>query len=717
MTIDFNAFLKYVLKYAWVLVLVVLISMTVTYFYVKDFPDSYRSQAQIATESQQFLAKYAGQQNEYSNVVEMLLMRRVINLLSYQLIIHDLQNPSQSFRPLPEEVMQMDSARREMLIVEYKKRLLDKAILTVSDNDPYKLSDIVNSMGYGDAQLFDALLVEPSASNMIKIEFVSENPDLSVYAVNTLATEFIHYYHTVTTTNNNKSLALLDSMLREKQAIMNAKAGQLQSYKSSSGVLDVSTQSGLAYQRVSQYEGQLAQVLREIESTKGAIARLNDQLRNSDEAQLNQSVRTRNNDITQIEDAIAQANKQYLDNGFRPEDKKVVDSLQQVRLSKLAPASTRSNSAKSAATVRESLLADRMQLETALALAEGSVSSIQRELSDARQKYNMLVPTDAGVQRYERESEVATNDYLEALSRFNQASLEKTAGLKLNLIEPGLPGLAEPSKSPLYIGLSGIAGVSLSFFVLFVVFLFDHRIVSAQQLAFATKGKVVGNLNLIKERDKDLRNIWSDDGKVVGYTLYRDLLRSLRFEVNSHLSESKRKVLGITSLNSSDGKTFLASGLAYSFAMIGKKVLLIGEDYTNLTDLVANKKQTQSAEFEKFLVKKEIQTSDFITVMNRNPNNTSLLEMKDADNLVAGFEILRQEFDIIIVDINSLKDINRVKEWLMFVDASIAVFAFGETIKPEDSEFVAFINKQPGFLGWILNKIPVKHKLKSLNYN
>src|SRR5690606_9817952 len=203
--------------------------------------------------------------------------------------------------------------------------------------------------------------------------------------------------------------------------------------------------------------------------------------------------------------------------------------------------------------------------------------------------------------------------------------------------------------------------------------------------------------------------IWSDEGEVVAYTVYRDLLRSLRFEINTYLTEHKQKVIGVTSLNANDGKTFLSSGLAYSFAMIGKKVLLIGEDYPNLTDLVTNKTQTSPGpEFEKFLVKKEIQTADLITVMNRNPNNTSLLEMKDAENLVAGFEILRREFDIIIVDINSLKDINRVQERLMFDDASVAVYAFGETIKSEDTEFVTFITKQPGLLGWILTKIPIK---------
>src|SRR5690606_21257202 len=120
-----------------------------------------------------------------------------------------------------------------------------------------------------------------------------------------------------------------------------------------------------------------------------------------------------------------------------------------------------------------------------------------------------------------------------------------------------------------------------------------------------------------------------------------------------------------TSVSMADGKTFVASGLAFAFAMIGKKVLLIGEDYPNLTELISNRKSENQQGFEAFLVKKEIKTEDRITVLNRNPNHTSLLEVKDADSLEVAFDVLKKEFDIIIIDINNLRDINQVKEWML----------------------------------------------------
>ncbi|SEK62491.1 exopolysaccharide transport family protein [Parapedobacter koreensis] len=709
--IDLNAFFRYLWKYSWVILAVVVVSVVTTFFLVKKLPEDYTSQAQLATEAPAQLIAQGGEGYEYGNIVEMMKMRRVINLLSYRLIIHDLENPDKAFRTLPEEIA---AETRQDMVAEYKRKLFDRSILTVSDE---KLFDIVNTLGYGEKKLLSALTIQQGAeSNLIKVEFISEDPDLSAFAVNTFCTEFIDYYNSITNASNTKSLQLLDSLRKEKEQIMNDKNAQLQAYKSSSGVLNVATQSGIVYQQVSEYESRLSQTNREIESLRSAIARINNQLNSLEEPAASAPAPSQSNNITKIDDEISRANQRYIDNGMRPADKTILDSLQKLRVNALSATPRRSAQATNTSIIRQSLISERMDLETSLALAEGSIASTQQGLAEARRKYNVMVPTDAGIQRYERDADLATKDYTEALNRYNQASLGNTVGLKLNLVEPGLPGLPESSKRIMYTGLSGVASFSLSFAILFIAFLLDHRIINAQQLASVTKGKVIGNLNLIKRSDKDLRSIWKSDGDVPDYNLHKDLLRSLRFEINKQLSAQKgEKVLGITSLSSNEGKTFITMGLAYAYAMTGKRVLLIGEDYPDLLNLITNTEKSSgedkqhTLEFEKFLVKKEIQAEDFITVLNRNSNSTSLLEMKDSQNLIAGFDVLRREFDIILIDINSLKDINKVKEWLMFVDKCIAIFASGNSIKPEDEEFISFINNEPTFMGWVLNKIPVKH--------
>src|SRR5690606_38109789 len=135
--------------------------------------------------------------------------------------------------------------------------------------------------------------------------------------------------------------------------------------------------------------------------------------------------------------------------------------------------------------------------------------------------------------------------------------------------------------------------------------------------------------------------------------------------------------------------------------------------YPNLTELISNRKSENQQGFEAFLVKKEIKTEDRITVLNRNPNHTSLLEVKDADSLEVAFDVLKKEFDIIIIDINNLRDINQVKEWMLFADRSLAVFASGSKLTNADKGFLDYLRTLPGYLGWIMNRDRKSTRLNS----
>ena len=127
-----------------------------------------------------------------------------------------------------------------------------------------------------------------------------------------------------------------------------------------------------------------------------------------------------------------------------------------------------------------------------------------------------------------------------------------------------------------------------------------------------------------------------------------------------------------------EGKTLIAYGLAYAFAMTGKKILLIADELP----VVKSESQeiAKSQNFETFLVKKEISTEDLITILSKNMVKNSLLESQSAKSLLVGFEKLRAEFDLIIIDVNSLHDMNIAKEWLLFTEKNVAVFEAGRSL-------------------------------------
>ncbi len=706
---DIKAFLKLVKKYKWVLILVPIIAVIITYFLVQNLPKQYSSEVQISTGLLDPSKKLISSENtdffqinqQFSNIMEKFKMKKIINILSYNLILHDLEQPKSAFRKYSDKIDSLSAEQKQELINLFREKLVAKSVLTLADNNgKYKLYDIVESMGYGETGLKKEIDISHSDnSDFINIEYVSDNPNLSAYLVNTLASEFIVNYSSDVNTNQNKSIGLLDSVLKKKEVTMNAKNGSLSDFKRNKGVLNLDEQSATVYAQITQYEGQRADALRQIQSTQGAINTIQSKLDGSD-PNINGSSRADNREIVSLKKEREAANNAFIENGFRASDQKRVDSLTKIIQSKSNQ--NFDENVYDPRASKQSLGTQKTQLEIAQQTAKSSIRSIDNELASLRAKYSSMVPYDADIQNYEREADLATKEYMTALDQYTQSRNNQAMGLRLQIEQVGLPGNPEPSKKIIYLAGSGAGSFFICLGYVFFVFMLDHKIKSASQLAHATKSNTVGVLNKIEGNERSIREIWNDKTGNTNYEIYRDMLRSLRFEITEKMDADNSKILGITSLLAEEGKTFIAYSLAYAFAMTGKKVLLIADELPVVK--AESKALATSQNFQTFLIKKEIHTEDLITIMNKSTARESLLEMQSIKSLKAGFDVLREEFDIVIVDVNSLHDINIAKEWLLFTEKNISVFEYGKVLSDNDKEFVDYIKKLPGFLGWVLNK-------------
>lgn len=711
---DIRAFLRIVSRYRWILIIVPIIAAVITYFLVQDLPREYKSQARISTglvdPSQQLAMSrstdYFTQSQHFGNIMEMMTMKKMMSLLSYNLILHDLENPEQAFREESEDIKKLGPEDRREVIEDFRAMLASEKVLNLSDNDgKYKLLDIVNSMGYGEKGFDEKLTIErKDNSDFIDIDYVSENPLLSAYVVNTLTTEFLHTYGANVNHNQENSMVLLDSLLKEKERVMNAKNEALKSFKMRNGVLNVDAQSSMVYSQISSNEELRAQAIRQIQSLTGAIAGIDERLKDSRSETNRKALVSDNTEIVALKGELQAANERYVDNNFNPEDKKRIDELQE-KLSALI-ASSSLQVFEDPKTNRQSLISQKMQMQTELDLAKNSLASINAELREAKARYNKMVPFDAGILNYERDAEVATKDYLEALNKTSQTSMASTTGLKLNVAQIGLPGPAEPSKELLYVAISGVCTFFVCLLALLIGFLLDHTVNTNEQLEVATGSPVLGQLNIIKETSPGIKSVWGNGLVKPEYDLHKDLLRSIRFELDKDFGLNGSKILGVTSISDGVGKTFLSSSLAYAFAKTNRKVLLISEEGLEKTssEEISKKELIPHQTFEGFLMKREIQIDNLITVLNINPKHDSLFEIQSANNLKLSFEELKKEFDLIIIDIESLKEVNKAKEWLLFVDRVIAVFNAGNKIQYTDQKQVDFLKSHKDFMGWVLNK-------------
>jgi succinoglycan biosynthesis transport protein ExoP len=706
---DIKSFLRLLNRYKWLLIIVPVLVALVTYYFTKNLPKQYSSEVRISTglldPSKKLISTETTDffkiSQQFSNIIEKLKAKKITNLLSYNLMIHDLQGPDKAFRSYSKQLDSLSTDQKNELLSLLKDKLSKKNILTLGDNNgKYRVYDIIGSMGYSEEALTDKIEISHvENSDYIDIAFQSENPDLSAYVVNTLASEFISNYSADINTNQNASIVLLDSLLQRKEQLMNEKNIALSNFKRTKGVLNLNEQSATVYSQISEYEAQRAQALRLIQSNQGAIAIIEGKLRGSD-PYVKGSSRNDNQEIIRLKKQLEIANANYIDNNFNPRDQRKIDSLSRILSEKSA--TNIDENVLDPRTSKQNLVQQKLSLEIALQQAKSSIRTLDNQLSTLRARYQSMVPYDADIQNYEREADLATKDYMAALDIYNNNRTKQKMGLQLEIDQAGLPGNPEPSKEILYTAGAGFGSLVLCLSFLFLLFVADSSIVTLGQLELSTKSKALGQINFVEGSEKSIRSIWADKSGNANYDTFKDLLRSFRFEVGHKMDADGSKILGITSLVDGEGKTFISYSLAYAFAMTGKKILLIADDQPVIKS--DSKALSTSQNFQKFLIKKEIHVEDLITFMNKNTEKESLLEIQNINNLKAGFEVLRREFDLIIIDINSLSDMNITKEWLLFAEKTICVYESGRAMKDGDKKNVEYIKKHPGFAGWVLNK-------------
>lgn len=707
---DIKSFLRLLNKYKWILITVPIFATVVTYYLVKNLPKQYRSEAQISTGlldpskrvgSSDDIDYYKVSQ-QFNGIIQKIKAKKTLNLLSYNLTLHDLRYSDKAFRSYGTVIDSLSAEEKNGLIDDIQAKILSRSTLTVAENGGrFKLFDIINSMGYGEEELRKSIEVSHiENSDFIDIAFVSENPTLSAYAVNTLASEFISSYSADVNTNQNSSLALLDSLLKRKEQLMNEKNAALSNFKRTKGVLNLDEQSANVYSQISMYEAQRAQALKEIQSNQGAIAIIVGKLRGND-AYVAGSSRSDNQEITRLKRQLEQANSNLIDHNFNTADQKKVDSLTRI-ISQKALRNSDENILDPRLS-KQSLVQQKLALEIALQQSKSSIKSLDNELRILRARYQSMVPFDADIQNYQREAELATKDYTAALDIFNNGRTQQNMGLRLQIEMTGVPGNPEPSKEMLYLAGAGFSSFILCFSALFLLFVLDRSILTITQLENATKSKSLGLINYIEGNEKSIRTIWNDKNENREYATFKDLLRSLRFEISNKMDETGAKILGVTSIVEGEGKTFISYSLSYAFAMTGKKILLISDDQpVVISDTKELAPVTQN--FQSFLVKKEVHVDDLITHMNKTTEKNSLFEIQNIRSLKAGFEILRNEFDMIIIDVSSLRSSNITKEWLMFTEVTLGVYESGRALEDKDKKYLDYIKLHSGFMGWILNK-------------
>lgn len=174
-----------------------------------------------------------------------------------------------------------------------------------------------------------------------------------------------------------------------------------------------------------------------------------------------------------------------------------------------------------------------------------------------------------------RQQEVKSGLYLMLLQKReeNSISLAATADKGKLIDNPVYAGKVSPKNSMVLL-IAFILGLAVPACILFLIEFFRYKIEGHNDVAKLTKLPIIADVAVASARAKTKADIVVHENK---NNLMEEIFRTLRTNLQFFLKEHD-KVVMFTSTISGEGKTFIASNVAISFALLGKKVILVGLD-------------------------------------------------------------------------------------------------------------------------------------------
>lgn len=258
-----------------------------------------------------------------------------------------------------------------------------------------------------------------------------------------------------------------------------------------------------------------------------------------------------------------------------------------------------------------------------------------------------------------RQQEVKSGLYLMLLQKReeNSISLASTADKGKLIDMPEYGGKISPRGSIILL-VALILGIAIPALVIFLIQFFRYRIEGHEDVVRLTKLPILADVAVASETAKSKAGIVVHENK---NNQMEEIFRSMRTNLQFTLKENEKVVL-FTSTTSGEGKTFNAVNLAISFALLGKKVVLVGLDIRKpriaelfelndhqhgITPLLAKNSPTWQ-DVESQIVPSGINNNLQLLMAGPIPPNPAELVARPSLKII--IDELRAHFDYVIID-------------------------------------------------------------------
>ncbi|RYF45186.1 MAG: hypothetical protein EON99_00245, partial [Chitinophagaceae bacterium] len=256
------------LRRKWIIIGCTAIAIVCAFLLVMNSKKEYRSLAQLSTgftvsdeiklSNETF--SIAQIELKFNNTIENITSPKVVSLVSYRLMLHDLRAPDPF--TVPDEDLKKSPEFNAISKTAVDKVLQDHldsgTVLTPTSTNGKAVLDYLELYGYDVSTLQEALSVARyQRTDYINIAFKSPEPRLSAFVVNSLCNEFKRFYGINKREITGGSIINLDSAVRNKKALLDQKMAAKTQFMSDSGVVDMNMESSSRLGQISTYESEL----------------------------------------------------------------------------------------------------------------------------------------------------------------------------------------------------------------------------------------------------------------------------------------------------------------------------------------------------------------------------------------------------------------------------------------------------------------------------
>lgn len=331
-----------------------------------------------------------------------------------------------------------------------------------------------------------------------------------------------------------------------------------------------------------------------------------------------------------------------------------------------------------------SIRAMRSNVLTTINSVERGLNITRADLERQAGKYAGRITSAPGQERQlvsiSRQQEIKAGLYLMLLQKReeNAITLASTANNARMVDEALADAVPVSPKGKMIYLIALVLGIAVPVTVIYVIELFRYKIEGRADVEKITSLPIIGDIPLSEEKPRE--------GAIVVHENQNDLMaetfRNIRTNI-LYMMKSGEKVILVTSTTTGEGKTFTASNLAVSLALLGKRVVVVGLDIRKPGLNKAFHLSHKESGISQFLADPEQTDLLALTQVSAVHPNLYLLpggpippnptELVAREALPQAIGILKEHFDYVILDTAPIGMVTDTQLIGRVADASIYV--------------------------------------------